>query len=73
MAKQRYKIVGIAYPGKVDLYPYGTLNLCDQSDERLAEIKAKTNCQFIQPTVDAPAITIKETAKKQKKPTQKRE
>lgn len=52
--KRKYRIVGIKSPGTVDLYPYGTINLFDQSDEKLEEIKNKTGCSFIQPEIDAP-------------------
>lgn len=70
MAKQKrkYRIVGIKSPGTVDLYPYGTVNLFDLSDERLEEIKNKTGCRFIQPEIDAPEpkkeITTKPPSKK---------
>jgi len=70
MARRKFKIVGIKEPGRVDIFPYGTINLYDQSDDRLEEILNKTGCSFIKPFIDAPAITIKET--KNEKTTPKR-
>jgi hypothetical protein len=62
MAKRRYKIVGIKEPGRVDIYPFGVINLHEQSDAMLEEILTKTGCPFIKPVVDAPDIAIKSTA-----------
>lgn len=64
----KYRIKGIAHPGRVNLPRLGTIALADISDE-LAEELYKSGCPFLEPVPDhtgLPQIEVKPTPTKRK-------
>ena len=52
---KKFRLKGIAYPGRVDIYKRGIVVLGDISDE-LAEILFKEGCPFLEPTPEGRTV-----------------
>lgn len=52
-----FKVIGLLHPGKVNLFRFGTVNLCLLPDEKLLEIyRADPKIPYLQPTAEGLAV-----------------
>lgn len=48
-----FKVIGLRHPGKVNLFRFGTVDLCLLSDDKLLEIyRADPSIPYLQPTAE---------------------